>query len=401
MATKYIREFIELNQDDKGFSANGGKISGTCKVQIIGDKIKLKIYVQNARKLTSNKYTTNILLADRPYLDIGELKVDNSGRADFKYEGNILDAANVFKGVAILTDDTLSRVGFKSPLVGYIKEKINWKNYAKKNYENKKDNQRPKEEIKSHSEFKAIKEEKKEVKNSYNEVHKKEVPSQKESVSNVKKFHLDINDQLNNNETQTDNTMTPKPVQTDEDTYSVKSDNNINLESQIANEDTKNHDYYRYQEEFIKNKMYNEDYYDPQNKNEEVQTHTRLMRDKEKSILDNMFVTYPELRPFETKGEKEKWIKIEPKDISVLPLDTWKMMNNPFLINGYYAYSHLLLGQLTNEMGEEIYVLGVPAQYHPKQRRIANMNGFKKFKCCRDQKAFVGEYGYWLLEITI
>lgn len=116
---------------------------------------------------------------------------------------------------------------------------------------------------------------------------------------------------------------------------------------------------------------------------------------------DDMFNTYPHLSPFEKQGEQEHWIRIEPRDIAIFPINTWRFMNNPFLINGYYKHHHILLGERLTKEKHQVYTIAVPAQYNSKQKRIANAHGFDFFRSCRNAEPKTGEFGYWMKEIHI
>lgn len=114
--------------------------------------------------------------------------------------------------------------------------------------------------------------------------------------------------------------------------------------------------------------------------------------------VENMFTCYPRLQPFK-EDDKEVWIRIEPRDMGVFPVNTWTTMNNPFLMTGYYQHRHLLLGQVKSKKGDTLYYVGVPSQYHSRQRRMASVYGFTNFRSCDDNTPKNGEFGYWLRQI--
>ncbi|WP_157950232.1 DUF7922 domain-containing protein [Vallitalea okinawensis] len=116
---------------------------------------------------------------------------------------------------------------------------------------------------------------------------------------------------------------------------------------------------------------------------------------------DEMFTTYPRLTPFEEKEGAEEWIRIEPRDIAIFPINTWRLMNNPFLMNGYYKHHHILLGEKLDLNDGYYYLIAVPAQYNPRQKRLANVHGFEYFRSCRKVNPRTGEFGYWIKEIRI
>ena len=114
-----------------------------------------------------------------------------------------------------------------------------------------------------------------------------------------------------------------------------------------------------------------------------------------------MFEKYPRMQPFENGINIQKCIRIEPKDIAVLPINIWMLMNNTFLLGGYEKYKHLILcreDDNTTKSGFK-YTIGVPGIYHKKDRFIAYLYGFNKFRCCEDTYPKAGEYGYWIIEV--
>lgn len=130
---------------------------------------------------------------------------------------------------------------------------------------------------------------------------------------------------------------------------------------------------------------------------------TKLHDDDIKELKTFMFKNYPKMAPFESNNCILDCIRIEPKDIAALPINIWMLMNNTFLLSGYNKYKHLILFKEEDpiiEIGYK-YVLGVPGIYHKKDRFIAYLYGFERFKCCADTFPKPGEYGYWTLEVPI
>ncbi|TCT11666.1 hypothetical protein EDC18_11511 [Natranaerovirga pectinivora] len=128
----------------------------------------------------------------------------------------------------------------------------------------------------------------------------------------------------------------------------------------------------------------------------------KQLDEKELDILHNkMFSEYPKMAPFERYEDILDCIRIEPKDIATLPINIWMLMNNTFLLNGYNKYKHLILLKVEDDCNEKgyKYMLGVPGIYHKKDRFIAYLYGFNKFRCCCDTYPKPGEYGYWTIDV--
>lgn len=105
---------------------------------------------------------------------------------------------------------------------------------------------------------------------------------------------------------------------------------------------------------------------------------------EEKITPELVFSVYPSLPGFLSC---EKCIRIEPQDIGILPMESWFLASNSFLLHGYYNYNHLLLGWRKEK--PESFVLGVPGIYDRRERVMAQMFGFEEF--CQVN----GSMGYW------
>ena len=112
----------------------------------------------------------------------------------------------------------------------------------------------------------------------------------------------------------------------------------------------------------------------------------------------HFFDTYPRIYPFED-NEIILCVKIEPKDIGMLPKELWALSNNSFLMHGYYCYHHLIFAKLKDRYGCR-YILGIPGIYHNRERFMARMFGFESFKSIRRRELQQGDFGYWLLEVN-
>jgi len=111
------------------------------------------------------------------------------------------------------------------------------------------------------------------------------------------------------------------------------------------------------------------------------------------------FENYPRIYPFED-NEITLCVKIEPKDIGMLPKDIWVLSNNSFLMHGFYCYHHLIFAQIKDRFGCR-YVLGVPGIYHNREKFMARMFGFESFKSIRKRELRQGDFGYWYLPISL
>ena len=119
----------------------------------------------------------------------------------------------------------------------------------------------------------------------------------------------------------------------------------------------------------------------------------------EPPLASRIFESYPRIYPFED-NEVIKCVKIEPKDIGILPMDAWALSNNSFLLHSFYCYHHLIFGKIKDRFGCR-YILGVPGIYHNRERFMGKMFGFENFKSVRKRELKQGDFGYWYLPIEM
>ena len=114
---------------------------------------------------------------------------------------------------------------------------------------------------------------------------------------------------------------------------------------------------------------------------------------KELDYGKKMLLTFPVMRPF---GERYpgQCVRIEPQDIGCLPMRMWSLSGNPFLMQGYFQYRHLIFMEW-----EKGYVIGVPGIYSNMMQSKAENAGFREFIAICGQKNCRGAFGYWLMPL--
>lgn len=106
-------------------------------------------------------------------------------------------------------------------------------------------------------------------------------------------------------------------------------------------------------------------------------------------ILEN----YPVLTPFE--GEEEiMCIRMELKDLRLLPKRYWYLGNNSFLLHGFFNYRYLLLGSMKKGEKKE-WFLGVPGVFQSQEKVMAAIFGFPEYKSEKISVQKTGSFGYW------
>lgn len=105
---------------------------------------------------------------------------------------------------------------------------------------------------------------------------------------------------------------------------------------------------------------------------------------------------YPIVHPF---GDGRAYLSIEPRDFVVLQEHFQPMVQNSFLLHGFYHYKHLLLGR--SRQGRNVqYYLGVPGVFYEKEKAAALFYGFESFESAVTP-AREGSFGYYMKRVQI
>lgn len=110
--------------------------------------------------------------------------------------------------------------------------------------------------------------------------------------------------------------------------------------------------------------------------------------------------SYPKIQAFDSEHGCQVLV-IKPKDIGLLPRETWIYGNNSFLLHGYYNYRYLILARLENPKGHPRYILGVPGHYYSNEKYMASMFGFPHFVLSKKQSTKDGRFGYWYTDVRL
>ncbi len=110
---------------------------------------------------------------------------------------------------------------------------------------------------------------------------------------------------------------------------------------------------------------------------------------KWKFILEN----YPVMTPF-AGDEDTICVRLELKDIRLLPRPYWYLGNNSFLLHGFFNYRYLILGAM-EKSGKKRWFLGIPGIYQNPERVMATLFGFPEFRNEKSAPVNTGEFGYW------
>ena len=105
---------------------------------------------------------------------------------------------------------------------------------------------------------------------------------------------------------------------------------------------------------------------------------------------------YPIVHPF---GDGRAYFSIEPRDFVVLQERFQPMVQNSFLLHGFYHYRHLLLGRQQQGRNYQ-YFLGVPGVFYVKEKAVAMFYGFESFEGSTTP-ASEGSFGYYMKRVLL
>lgn len=106
---------------------------------------------------------------------------------------------------------------------------------------------------------------------------------------------------------------------------------------------------------------------------------------------EQLLTTYEKIHPY---GDERTYIKLEPKDFVILRANYQHLVNNSFLLHGFYNYRYLILGK------EKDFYLGVPGVFYEREKMVALMFGFEAFEC-EGGAAEEGKFGYYLRKVEL
>lgn len=111
---------------------------------------------------------------------------------------------------------------------------------------------------------------------------------------------------------------------------------------------------------------------------------------------EQLWSVYPHIHPF---SDEREYLSFGLSDFVVLPARYYKLVNNSFLLHGFYNFHHLILTRVNGRNGAR-YFIGVPGNLYQTERETAIMFGFENFECDREP-AGRGDFGYYLIPVEL
>lgn len=112
---------------------------------------------------------------------------------------------------------------------------------------------------------------------------------------------------------------------------------------------------------------------------------------------NELMETQPILQPF--SNEKIRCMRIELKDLRMLPPANWHLCSNSFLLHAYFTHRHLILGENPSVKGNRWFV-GVPGIRYRQEHVLAAIFGFSDFLPDKESAGAEAPFGYWYRAIN-
>ena len=105
---------------------------------------------------------------------------------------------------------------------------------------------------------------------------------------------------------------------------------------------------------------------------------------------------YPHIKPY---GDDREYLSVRPADFLIFQEESYRRVNNSFLLHGYYNYGHLILARIRRQ-SEYAYYVGAPGSFFEREKQVAIMFGFESFEC-EKEPAQAGDFGYYMMRVHL
>lgn len=404
----YSRYFIILQEDQKEYSLSSEKVaSGYAKLEMKNDKCKISYYVQNLKKEMAPYYM--VLICNKKevkkIIKIGEMNIDDYGRADICYEYPVDNVAgsnipmDKISGAAIVK---ILNNNILSVMSGFASTEIpEWKSFVV--IENK---TRNKDEEEKNIEGKNIEE--KSIFDKYEEsieILKKDRNNENKNIeSAAQEDVLEVKDQNEENDLKVEKQRQEcsevdleKNLKEDEEDIGSYEEQINEASRENDNEEAKHNYTPKYEEidhQFINNADNKED-------EDDLSEYSReTTGDFFKSIVQG-FEKVPEVC---SNIKRCKWYKVPVKRVEdmydVSDYNRYTIIYYPMI--SYYPYianyGHYLIGYKYDKKGKTKYlVYGIPGIKDKMYQPFGGKSGFVTWIPAQENDKSVDGLGYWLM----
>ncbi len=408
---KYNRNYINLIEESKRYSKENKKLYGKCILEEKEDSNKIVVSTENLREGTYYVY----LLVNQhgQYVAIPIDKLNN--RLELKVQNKntfIGDTKFLFKDILAVMIGTMENKKVIPVLVGYKKDKINYKhnfyiynkgnlNYQEEKEEKKeirvkyKDKERERVESVKINSMKEVKEEN--IANMKEDKLQKEVEKdlskkeyQKEIINEKNKYNEKLESKVESNkENQQENCEEERANINDffAELFSNKETTNENIFSNMLT---------RFKEEIEEIKYISE-----VSNNEFAKVNNNILQEdltKKDGDINYIFKHNNEIKPFSKQNKNVTWVVIDLKELTVISNKCWELRRNTLILQGYSDYGHLILGRYEDEKNNNRnYLIGIPANYDENNILTAKKIGVVQYKPCDNPQLMESVPGYWII----
>lgn len=136
----------------------------------------------------------------------------------------------------------------------------------------------------------------------------------------------------------------------------------------------------------------------PQNTKLQDTTPQNAKPQKEMPAFEKVFINRDFIDAFEDDYFYD-CVEVTPELLKQLPIEDDAVVNNSFLVHGYYNFKHILFGKVCENDNNTRYFIGVPGMYCNRERFMTSMFGFCNFKKSHRSDYSNPYFGYWYQEI--
>lgn len=136
----------------------------------------------------------------------------------------------------------------------------------------------------------------------------------------------------------------------------------------------------------------------PQNTKLQYTTPQNAKLQEEMPAFEKVFINRDFIDAFEDDYFYD-CVEVTPELLKQLPIEDDAVVNNSFLVHGYYNFKHILFGKVCENDNNTRYFIGVPGMYCNRERFMASMFGFCNFKKSHRSDYSNPYFGYWYQEI--
>ena len=107
--------------------------------------------------------------------------------------------------------------------------------------------------------------------------------------------------------------------------------------------------------------------------------------------------TLPLMHPF--SNPNIRCVRVELKDLRLLPPSNWHLCNNSFLLHSFFTYRHLIFGEIPSAKDHKWFI-GVPGIRYRQEHVLAAIFGFSDFLPDKESNDADAPFGYWYVSMA-